>query len=319
MADHQHAALVEVDVRLPRGSYALVGTEFSYEVGDLPASVAAYGLDVHPFPPHDRVVWSVVTENVGVAVEDVGYCGQFLCGSFQEPSPAIGVVGKVEGDSVADAVLAEMGVQQLAYFYVTIQFTDVSVRFIEWSKFFDAGVALLFYEIFGDRGEILGEFFVVGRIGNPVGAVPVVEPVGLGVSGSRRVHEVAPDGASPEHQGDISTVLHRKVQHLADGLHLHIVEGEPGEVGRVRVVVVVDRFVPLRLEHDPEPLDLHGAYPAPDDFPVFRPGSVLAGKVLREKVRVEFHSHPKERRPGRLPRHFHDGRGGVSLAVYFIF
>lgn len=175
------------------------------------------------------------------------------------------------------------------------------VGLVERCQLFDAGVAPPFDQVFDHGREALGELLAVGGLHDPVRPFGRAEEMTLH-TGIGRVEQVAPGGASPQHERHVGVHFLSGVQHLVERLHLGRFEREAVEGRDSGVSVVVEGFPPVRQQHHAEALDAHFADARHDDLvPVrgFRP--VVAGDVLRQEMRVEFHASPTSVTPVERP------------------
>ena len=269
--------------------------------------------DVGLLPREDRAVGGVVTENIGVAVEQVGFLRQLPGASFEEETPRVGVVREVEPHLVADSVCAQAPVEDLGQRNVAFERNDIAVGLVEGRQFLDAGVAPPFDQVFDHGRETLGELLAVGGLHDPVRSFGRAEEMALH-SGIGRIEQVAVGGASPQHERHVGVHLLSDVQHLVERPHLGRFEREAVEGCDAGIAVVVEGFPPVGQQHHTEALNAHLADARHDDLvPVRGFGAVVAGDVLRQEMRVELHAQSGERDTRRTAdTHFETRAGFIA-------
>ena len=104
------------------------------------------------------------SENIGMAVEKVGFFRQVFGTAFKEEPPGVCIVGQVEFNLVPEPVSLQPPVKLLDKGDVVLQRSDVAVRLVVRGYLPDAGIALIIYQMGHHCRERLCEFPFVLRL-----------------------------------------------------------------------------------------------------------------------------------------------------------
>ena len=228
------------------------------------------------FPSHNGGIGRFISKNIGVGIVNVCNFIQLRHGAFQPVHIGVDVVAEIEENVIPNSIRSEAGIQSQAKLLVAFEGDLVMDQIAEAGLIIgcylrNASIALLPQQLYIGR-EILRKFLRVQRADHPVVAVVSLcqEVTALCVDFCHliNIHQRHIAFHAPKGQIHVDPIFLGQIQHLIKALHLCRIRSQSIPVDRAAISIVIQRFQPGGLQHDPETVDSHFLYPAFHNRPI---------------------------------------------------